>query len=90
MVDTTGSESYNYDPNGRQTRLTKIINSQTFTIGYQYDAGGDLTQITYPSGRVVQQAYNQPSVLPNAVAPKDFARVVPLRHVFKRRRRAIN
>jgi RHS repeat-associated protein len=59
MVDTTGSESYNYDPDGRQTRLTKIINSQTFTIGYQYDAGGDLTQISYPSGRVVQQAYNQ-------------------------------
>ena len=59
MVDPTGSESYSRDANGRTTQLSKVINGQTYNIGYQYDAGGDLTQITYPSGRVVQQAYNQ-------------------------------
>jgi RHS repeat-associated protein len=59
MVDATGSESYSHDANGRATQLSKVINSQTYSIGYQYDAGGDVTQITYPSGRIVQQAYNQ-------------------------------
>lgn len=59
MSDSTGSESYTYDADGRTKQLTKVINGQTYNIGYQYDAGGDLTQITYPSGRVVQQAYNQ-------------------------------
>ena len=59
MVDSTGSESYTYDADGRTTQVSKVIGSQTYTIGYQYDAGGDVTQITYPSGDVVQQAYNQ-------------------------------
>lgn len=58
MTDPTGSESYSHDANGRVNNLSKVINNQTFNLGYSYDAGGDLTQITYPSGRVVQQAYN--------------------------------
>ncbi len=57
-ADSTGSESYTHDVGGRVTQLTKVIGTQTFTIGYQYDAGGDVTQITYPSGRTVYQAYN--------------------------------
>jgi RHS repeat-associated protein len=59
MVDPSGSESYNHDANGRVTTLSKVINGKIYNVGYQYDAGGDLTQITYPSGRVVQQAYTQ-------------------------------
>lgn len=58
MVDPTGSDTYRHDADGRVTQLSKIVNGKTYNIGYQYDAGGDLTQITYPSGRVVQQAYN--------------------------------
>lgn len=58
-VDPTGSESYSHDANGRVTQLSEILNGQAYNIVYQYDAGGDLTQITYPSGRIVQQAYNQ-------------------------------
>jgi RHS repeat-associated protein len=58
MSDATGSESYTHDLVGRVTQLTKIVGTQTFTIGYQYNAGGDVTQITYPSGRKVYQAYN--------------------------------
>jgi RHS repeat-associated protein len=58
MADSTGSESYIHDVGGRVTQFSKVIGSQTFTIGYQYDAGGDVTQITYPSGRSVYQAYN--------------------------------
>jgi RHS repeat-associated protein len=58
MADPTGSESYNHDADGRVTQLSKLISGQTYTIGYQYNAGGDVTQITYPSGRTVYQAYN--------------------------------
>ena len=58
IIDPTGSETYSHDAGGRMTQLSKIVNGQTYNIGHRYDAGGDVTQITYPSGRVVQQAYN--------------------------------
>lgn len=58
VSDSSGSETYSYDLDGRVTQISKITNGTTYNIGYQYDAGGDVTQITYPSGRVVQQAYN--------------------------------
>ena len=57
MADATGSESYTYDNDGRMTQLSKVVSGQTYNIGYQYNAGGGVTQITYPSGRVVQQSY---------------------------------
>ncbi len=38
------------------TQLQKVINSTTYTTGYAYNVAGELTQITYPSGRVVQQS----------------------------------
>lgn len=58
MIDPTGSESYAHDADGRLTQLSKVISGQTYNIGYQYDPGGDVTQIVYPSGRIVYQAYN--------------------------------
>jgi RHS repeat-associated protein len=58
MADPSGSETYAYDAAGRLKQLTKVIGTTSFTFGYQYNAGNELTQITYPSGRVVQQSYN--------------------------------
>jgi RHS repeat-associated protein len=58
MTDSTGSEAYTHDADGRVTQLSEVVGSQTYNIGYQYDPGGDVTQITYPSGRVVYQSYN--------------------------------
>jgi RHS repeat-associated protein len=63
MIDPTGSETYSHDVAGRVTQVSKIVNGQTFKIGYGYDPGGDVKQITYPSGRVVQQAYDQAAQL---------------------------
>lgn len=57
MVDSTGSETYSYDADGRVTQVQRVLGS-TYTIGYQYNAGGEVTQITYPSGRVVQQSFD--------------------------------
>ncbi|MHB8501740.1 MAG: RHS repeat-associated core domain-containing protein, partial [Candidatus Acidiferrales bacterium] len=47
-----------YDKAGRITQLTKVIGTNTYTTGYQYNVGDEVTQINYPSGRVVQMSYN--------------------------------
>jgi len=56
MADGVGSENYTYDVLGRLTQLQKVISGTPYTTSYQYNVGNELTQITYPSGRVVQQA----------------------------------
>ena len=58
MVDPSGSETYAYDAAGRVKQLTKIIGTESYVLGYQYNVGNEVTQVTYPSGRVVQQSYN--------------------------------
>jgi RHS repeat-associated protein len=58
MIDPTGSETTTYNVDGHVKQVSKVISGQTYNLGYQYDAGGDVLQITYPSGRVVYQAYN--------------------------------
>jgi RHS repeat-associated protein len=55
MTDQSGSEVYTYDQGGRVTQLKKTIGTTAYTIGYQYYTDGQVKQITYPSGRVVQQ-----------------------------------
>ena len=51
----TGSEAYSYDAAGRVTQLQKTVGATTYPIQYQYNAGGQVTRITYPSGRQLQQ-----------------------------------
>jgi RHS repeat-associated protein len=58
MTDPSGSESYTYDNMGRMTSLTKVIGGTNYKTSVQYNAAGDLTQLTYPSGRVVQYSYD--------------------------------
>ena len=58
IADPTGSETTTYNNDGTVKQVSKVTNGQTYSIAYKYDSGGDVTQITYPSGRVVYQAYN--------------------------------
>ncbi|HEY6243694.1 MAG TPA: hypothetical protein VIX17_07105, partial [Pyrinomonadaceae bacterium] len=58
MADGSGSENYYYDQLGRVTQLQKVIGTTTYTTGYQYNLASELSQITYPSGRVVVQNYD--------------------------------
>jgi len=64
MTDPSGSEAYTYDAIGRVTQLTKIVGTASYVTKYSYQAtnllyaGSQLTQITYPSGRVVQYSYD--------------------------------
>lgn len=58
MADGVGNEQYTHDVLGRTTQMQKTISGTTFTSSYQYNLAGELTQITYPSGRLVQQNYD--------------------------------
>lgn len=51
-------ETYGYDLAGRITAVSKTINGATYSVGYHYNDAGQLEQITYPSGRVVEQQYD--------------------------------
>jgi len=59
MTDGAGSETYTYDILGRMTQLQKVISGSTYTSSYGYDLASELTSLTYPSTRVVQQSYDQ-------------------------------
>lgn len=48
-----------YDAGGRVTSVAKVVGSATYTTRYSYNLADDVTQVTYPSGRIVQQSYNQ-------------------------------
>jgi RHS repeat-associated protein len=56
MTDGVGSENYTYNALEQLIQLQKVINSSTYTTSYAYNLASELTQITYPSGRVVQQS----------------------------------
>lgn len=58
IIDPSGSETYTYDKAGRVTQLSKVIGANTYATTYQYNAGDELTQLQYPSGRVVQLSYD--------------------------------
>src|SRR5262245_26078856 len=59
MTDGLGSVSYQYDARDRLTQEQRTLTgiNGTFTTSYVYNYKGDLTQMTYPSGRVVQFNY---------------------------------
>lgn len=68
-----GSAQYAYDTQGRLTSETQRVNAAaganasqiTHTVGYGYDAAGNLSSITYPSGRKLAITYTDgvPSAL---------------------------
>jgi RHS repeat-associated protein len=55
MSDGVGSENYTYNDMGEVTQVQKVITGTTYTTGYQHNQAGQITQITYPSGRAVLQ-----------------------------------
>ena len=58
MSDGVGSETYTYNNLGEMTQLQKVVSGTTYTMGYQYNLAGELSSITYPSNRVVQQSFD--------------------------------
>jgi RHS repeat-associated protein len=52
------SHTYAYDNFGRIITDTQSIDQHTYLIRYTYNLAGEITSITYPSGRVVLQNYD--------------------------------
>jgi RHS repeat-associated protein len=58
LTDGLGTTTYSYDNLIRPIRAQHVINGNTYTVGYQYNLAGSVASVTYPSGRVVQTAYD--------------------------------
>jgi len=58
FTDPSGSTGYTYDQKGRLTVEARTIAGVAFTTQYSYNTAGQLTQVTYPSGRQLDTAYD--------------------------------
>jgi YD repeat-containing protein len=52
------SQVYDYDLMGRVIRQQQTVDSNTYTLAYAYNQGGQLISETYPSGRVVNYSFD--------------------------------
>ncbi len=52
---TPNSQTFAYDNFGRVTSISQVIDQATYVTGYSYNLASQLTAITYPTGRVIQQ-----------------------------------
>lgn len=59
MTDPSGSETYSYNSMGWVTQVTKVIGTTSYTTKYAYNTAGELTWMTYPSGRIVEYSYDK-------------------------------
>ncbi len=53
VTDQSGSSALSYDRQGRLTQDLKTIQGRAYTLAYAFDWDGEVTQITLPSGRLV-------------------------------------
>ncbi len=58
LTDGTGTEKYTYNNLGLMTQLTKTVSGTQYPFLYAYNLSGELTSLTYPSGRIVQENYD--------------------------------
>ena len=61
MTDGSGSVTYQYDQLSRLTSETRQFTelTNTYTLSYAYNLGGELTSITDPTGAVINYSYDQ-------------------------------
>jgi RHS repeat-associated protein len=55
-MEGANSRTYAYDNLGRITSVADVIDGTTYTTSYGYNLAGQITSVTYPSGRVVTQS----------------------------------
>lgn len=67
VEDASGGTEWEYTPFGEVRLKRQSVGSLNFVITYEYDVAGDLVRITYPSGRVVEYAYEEGQVRSVAV-----------------------
>ncbi len=57
-LQVTSVIAYAYDAHGRVTSETRTVNAVQYILAYRYDSAGRLDQLTYPSGRTVNYAFD--------------------------------
>jgi uncharacterized protein RhaS with RHS repeats len=63
------SESYGYDSFKRVASLTRTIDGRNYTSSYQYNTANQATQMTYPSGRVINFGRDSVCRVTSVVSP---------------------
>ncbi|HET7434438.1 MAG TPA: RHS repeat-associated core domain-containing protein [Thermoanaerobaculia bacterium] len=58
MSDPTGATTYAYERRGLLAAETKVIGSGSYITRYLFDADGNRSRITYPSGRIVSYGFD--------------------------------
>jgi YD repeat-containing protein len=58
ITDQSGSTTFTYNALGQIVTDKRVIATKTYTTAYLYDAAGHVSQVTYPSGRIVIYARN--------------------------------
>ena len=53
IQDASGAVEWTYNSLGQVTQEKKTTSSVVYTVGYAYDLDGNVTQMTYPSGRII-------------------------------------
>jgi len=53
ITDGSGTTAYSYNTLGQVSSKISTISGKSFSVSYRYNGSGQLTQITQPSGRVV-------------------------------------
>ncbi len=71
MTDPSGAYVYGYDVDGNLDSEQKTVDGITYTTGYDYDAAGLLTDITYPDGRLVTYARDAAGNVTGVTTTKD-------------------
>jgi RHS repeat-associated protein len=58
IADQSGTTEFTYNALGQVITDKRTLGTKVYTTGYLYNAAGNITQVTYPSGRIVIYARN--------------------------------
>jgi RHS repeat-associated protein len=72
-TDQSGSTAWVYDSRGNVTSETRVVQGKSYITNYVYNAADLVTQITYPSGRIVIVARNSLGKISGITTKKDAA-----------------
>jgi RHS repeat-associated protein len=65
-VGSSYSETYAYDSNKRVSAVTRMMDGRNYATSFQYNAANQQTQMTYPSGRVINFGHDSKGRLTSA------------------------
>ena len=73
VTDESGSTAFTFDVRGNVVAEKRTVATQVHDVGYAYDSADNLTQVTYPSGRIVIYARDAQGRVTSVSTRKDTA-----------------